>query len=144
MTDTDLARLMTLAGGAPLLALDYAQQNALGRYQALLVSLEKLAKNQADPLSEAKTWESAGLTESVKWMYLWISTMIRLKSGNGQVDNIFEVQEPVLGRLAQELDNEWLFQYLDKITDTMRFVNSQINVQLTLEDLLIHWQQLHR
>lgn len=142
--EPDLARLMTLAAGAPLLALEYAQRDTLGRYQDLLGSLEKLAKNQSDPLTETKTWEAVGLFESVKWMYLWISTMIRLKSGMGQVDNSLEGQEPVLERLAQGLDSERLFQYLDKITDTMRFVNTQINVQLTLEDLLIHWQQLHR
>jgi hypothetical protein len=80
----------------------------------------------------------------VKWMYLWICAMIRLKSGIEQVDNNIGWQEPVLERLARELDKQWLFQYLDKVTDTLRFVNSQVNVQLTLEDLLIDWQELHR
>ena len=144
LSETDLARVLTLAGGAPLLALDYAQHNVLERYQQLLGSFEKLALNQADPVTEAKTWESLGLTESVKWMYLWICAMIRLKSGVGQVDNNIGWQEPVLERLARELDKQWLFHYLDKVTDTLRFVNSQVNVQLTLEDLLIDWQQLHR
>ncbi|WP_455366631.1 DNA polymerase III subunit delta' C-terminal domain-containing protein, partial [Kaarinaea lacus] len=144
MPATDLTRLLTLAGGAPLLALQYAQQNALERYQQLLGSFEKLAKNQADPVVEAKAWEAVGLAESVKWMYLWVCAMIRFKSGIGQVDNMSEWQEPVLEPLARQLDTHWLYHYLDKITDTLRFVNAQVNVQLTLEDLLIDWQALHR
>ncbi|KPJ95219.1 MAG: hypothetical protein AMJ55_04365 [Gammaproteobacteria bacterium SG8_15] len=70
----------------------------------MLGSFEKLALNQADPITEAKTWESLGLTESVKWMYLWICAMIRLKSGIEQVDNNIGWQEPVLERLARKLD----------------------------------------
>lgn len=142
--ENDLIRLLALAGGAPLLAFDYAQQNTLDLYQQLLGSFEKLAKNQSDPVSEAKSWESVGLSDSVKWMYFWISAIIRLKSGIHEVDNRFKWQEPVLERLAQGSDSQRLFHYLDKITDTLRVVNSQVNVQLTLEDLLIHWQQLHR
>ena len=142
-SQADVARLLTLAGDAPLLAVDYAQQDALRSYQQLLGSFEKLANNQTDPVSEVKVWESVGFSESVKWIYLWIATMIRLKSGIGEVDNNAEWQEPVLERLAQGLDDQWLFQYLDQVTESMRLVNSQVNIQLTLEDLLISWQKLH-
>jgi DNA polymerase-3 subunit delta' len=144
VSETDLARLLALTGGAPLLALEYAQQNLLKNYDQLLTSFEKLAGNQADPVTEAKLWESVGLSESVKWMYLWITAMIRLKSGIGEVDKQSEQLEPVLERLAPRLDNRLLFQYLDQVTGSARLVNSQVNIQLTLEDLLINWQKLHR
>ncbi|MCI0504688.1 MAG: DNA polymerase III subunit delta' [Gammaproteobacteria bacterium] len=144
VSEADMARLLVLTGDAPLAALEYAQQNALKSYDQLLASLEKLARNQADPVTEAKLWESVGLSESVKWMYLWITAMIRLKSGMGEVDNQSEWREPVLERLAPGLDNRSLFQYLDQLTGSARLVNSQVNIQLTLEDLLINWQKLHR
>jgi len=140
----DLAQLLVLAAGAPLLALDFARQDTLRSYQVLLGSFEKLAKNQSDPVTESKLWESVGLSESVKWMYLWISAMIRLKSGLREVDNQLNWEEPVLEQLAQGSDSQRLFQYLDQLIDTQRFVNSQVNVQLMLEALLIQWQQVHR
>jgi DNA polymerase-3 subunit delta' len=140
----DLAQLLGLAAGAPLLALDFAHQDTLKSYQQLLGSFEKLAINQSDPVTESKLWESVGLSESVKWMYLWISAMIRLKSGLREVDNQLNWEEPVLERLAQGSDSQRLFQYLDQLIDTQRFVNSQVNVQLMLEALLIQWQQVHR
>ncbi|WP_455219080.1 DNA polymerase III subunit delta' C-terminal domain-containing protein, partial [Kaarinaea lacus] len=139
----EMARLLALAVGAPLLARQYAQQDTLKSYQQLLSSFEKLAKNQADPVAEAKSWEAVGLAKSVKWIYLWVATMIRLKSGIERVDTKSEWLEPGLENLAQRINSERLFQYLDKVTETSRFVNSQVNVQLTLEDLLISWREIN-
>jgi len=140
----ELSQLLVLAAGAPLRALDFARQDTLKSYRQLLSSFEKLAKNQSDPVTESKLWESVGLSESLKWMYLWISAMIRLKSGLREVDNQLSWEEPALERLAEGSDSQRLFQYLDQLSDTQRFVNSQVNVQLMLEALLIKWQQVHR
>ncbi len=136
-------RLMTLSVDAPLLALRYAQEETLDSYIKLLASFEKLAKKQADPLAEVKLWESAGLGKSVKWIYLWVAGMIRLKSRNTQDDTKSEWLEPELRDLARRVSDQQLFQYLDKVTECMRFVNSSVNVQLTLEDLLISWREMN-
>ena len=140
---SEMERLLALAVGAPLLARKYAQQDTLKSYQQLLGSFEKLAKNQADPVAEAKSWEAVGLAKSVKWIYFWVASMIRLKSGIERVDTKSEWLEPVLENLAQRVNTERLFKYLDKVTETSRFVNSQVNVQLTLEDLLISWREIN-
>lgn len=140
---SEMERLLALAVDAPLLARKYAQQETLKSYQQLLLSFEKLATNQADPVTEAKAWEAVGLAKSVKWIYFWVAAMIRLKSAIKPVDSKSEWLEPVLENLAQRINNERLFQYLDKVTDSTRFVNSQVNVQLTLEDLLISWRELN-
>ena len=142
-SESEMERLLALAVGAPLLALNYAQQDTLKSYQQLLVSFEKLAQNQADPIAEVKLWESVGLAKSVKWMYFWIASLIRLKSGMEQVDSKSEWLEPGLEKLAQRVNSERLFRYLDKVTETTRLINSQVNVQLTLEDLLISWRELN-
>jgi len=135
-------QLLALAGGAPLLALDYAQQGTLDSYQQLLSSLEKIAKKQADPVTEAKRWETVGLAQSVKWLYFWVASLIHLKSGAGQVDNNAVWREPTLDFLLQRLNLQQLYRYLDQVNESSRMINTSANVQLALEELLISWYRL--
>ena len=133
-----MQRLLALAGGAPLLAWQYAEQGKLELYNQLLQSFEKLAKNQADPIKEAKRWENAGLAHSVKWLYLWVSSLIHLKSTGGVVDtNKVMWREPSLDFLIENTSNAKLYGFLDQLTETSRVVNTTVNVQLTLESLLM-------
>jgi len=136
--------LMKLADGAPLLALEYAKAGTLSSYQQLLQSFEKLAKKQTDPVAEAGLWVSAGLGVSLKWMYLWVAELIQFKSAPDMVDNKAILAKPVLGDVAGAADLARLYKFLDKITDSIRTIPTQANVQLTLEDLLINWTRLNR
>ena len=141
-----LQRLLALAGGAPLLAKQYAEQGKLELYQQLLDSFEKITKNQLDPVTEAKRWEAAGLAHCVKWLYLWVSSVIHLKSGAGAVDtsvsNVW--REPSLDFLIETASNESLHGFLDQLVETARVVNTSVNVQLALENLLLSWCQRNR
>ncbi|MGD8570197.1 MAG: DNA polymerase III subunit delta' [Gammaproteobacteria bacterium] len=143
----DQERLLAVAGGAPVLALQFAHNGMLDHYQQLLQSFEKLAKKQADPITEAKQWEAVGLAQSVKWLYLWVAALIRFKSAGAPVDsngdNGAQWQEPTLASLDHPLNHQQLYTYLDKVVDTARMIDTSVNVQLTLEDLLTGWQQLH-
>jgi len=159
-------RLLTLAGGAPLLAMQYMNQGKLELYQQLLQSFEKLGKKQVDPVAEAKRWEAAGLAHCVKWLYLWVSSLIHLKSITGVVDttvvdatlvdktsdekilvdkkiveNNTLWREPVLDFLIDKTSSASLYAYLDQLIETARVVNTPVNVQLTLENLLMAWSQ---
>jgi len=140
----DAARLLTLADGAPLLAQEFARNGTVRVYQQLLASLEKISKKQADPISEAKLWETAGYAHSLKWLYFWVSGLIRLKSLGGRVDIDHNSvwQEPDLEFLADTVNSQQLYRFLDKIVSNFRWVNSSANVQLAMEDLLISWSQL--
>lgn len=149
-------RLLTLAGGAPLLAMQYVQHGKLELYQQLLQSFEKIGKKQVDPVSEVKRWETAGLAHCVKWLYLWVSSLIHLKSIRGVVDTtvvdatLFEEKmaenrmlwrEPSLDFLIDKTSSANLYAYLDQLIEVARVVNTPVNVQLTLENLLMAWCQ---
>ena len=151
-----LQRVLTLASGSPLLALQYLDQGKLELYYQLLQSFEKLGKKQLDPVTEAKRWEPAGLAHCVKWLYLWVSSLIHLKSATGLVDttdvgavlveekiagNRMLWHEPSLDYLAEKTSNANLYSYLDQLIETARVVNTSVNVQLILENLLITWCQ---
>jgi len=140
----DAARLLALADGAPLLSLEYVKGDTLQIYQRLLNSLEKIAKKQVDPVSEVKVWELAGLAHSLKWLYFWVSNLIRLKLAGAQVDIAHNNtwQDDNLAYLVERLNSQQLYGFLDKIVRCFRFVNTSANVQLVLEDLLISWHQM--
>ena len=139
-----LKRLLVLSGGAPLLARQYAEQGKLELYGELLQSFENLSKKQADPVKEARRWETAGLAHSVKWLYLWVSSLIHLKSVGGTVDTntVGEAplwREPSLDFLITSTSHSSLYGFLDRLIETSRVINTSVNVQLTLESLLIDW-----
>ena len=142
--------LLDLAGNAPLTALAYAESGALERREILISSMEKLARRQADPIVEVQNWLEPALNQSLNWLTLWVMEMIRLKSGATMVDNrvdasgqssINSVQKR-LGLLAETLDLRRLFDYLDKLTESTRLLDSQVNPQLMMEDVLISWSRL--
>ncbi|NOZ54950.1 MAG: DNA polymerase III subunit delta' [Gammaproteobacteria bacterium] len=140
----DTKSLLMLAEGSPLLALEYAKAGTLSSYKQLLQSFEKLTKKQSNPVEEVGLWLSVGLAPSLKWMYLWVAELIRFKSGVMVVDNNTILSEPVLGKVAESVESMRLYTFLDKITDSIRTLPTQVNVQLTVEDLLISWSRLNR
>lgn len=144
VSTADRERLLALAYGSPVLAWQYAQNGTLESYRRLCQSFEKLANKQVDPVAEVKQWETVGLAQSAKWLYLWVAGLIRVKSGSAAVDNTDEWREPALDAIALRLNPQPLYAYLDRVTEVMRISQTPVNVQLALEDLLTGWQQLHK
>lgn len=150
--ERQLQSLLLLSDRAPLKALEYAKSGALQIREKMIASLEQLSRQQLDPITEAKSWTDAGVTQSIKWLMLWTMDMIRLKSGAVVVDT-FDTNhaekgaDPVQGRLknlSEKIDLHSLFDYLDKLTRNTRLLDTQVNQQLMMEDLLISWCRLSR
>lgn len=150
--DSQLHALLSLADRAPLKALEYAKTGALQVREKMIASLEKLSVQQLDPVTEAQAWTDAGVTQSIKWLLMWTMEMIRLKSGAAVVD-IFDTKsgnsvtdqvQDRLKNLSEKIDLQNLFVYLDKLTQNTRLLDSQVNQQLMMEDVLISWCRLSR
>jgi len=84
-----------------------------------------------------------------------VSSLIHLKSAAGMVDtnkvesytagNRAVWREPSLDFLIEITSSANLYAYLDQLTETSRVVSAPVNVQLTLESLLMAWcQKLER
>lgn len=140
------SRLLALAGGAPLVALKYAQTGALAAHDDMLGSFEKLAAQGLDPVSEAGKWFEKGSSQSIKWLISWTTEMIRLKSAADLADNsdgdTANRHSARLKKLSEKTDLKRLFAYLDKLTECLRLLDTQVNQQLIMEDLLIGWSRL--
>jgi DNA polymerase III subunit delta' len=137
--EQDAATLLELAGGAPLTALKIVAGDWLRQRLDLLEDLEKVTSGQFDPVVIADKWLKFGIKESLYWMYSWLVDMIRIKTA---------YQPPFVGnrdvhqRLRELADKQGiarLFWRLDCVSDALRLLDSQVNTQLLMEEILLAW-----
>jgi hypothetical protein len=134
--------LLGLAGGAPLAALDLAAEQ-LARRKELLQGWQALAAGQADPVKLAAEWVKPDLQLPISWVYGWIADMIRLRSGSeNQLTN--QDAKATLQNLAQELDLTKLYGLMDRVVETIKLANSQVNPQTLMEGILLYWSNMPR
>lgn len=130
--------LLTLANGAPLAALQLAEQDVLAQRQSMLRELQGVVAGSHDPVAVAQDWLKPGPELPLYWLYRWVTDLIRLRQAPaaslGNPD-----QRDALQGLGERVDLQWLFRYLDSLHEAMRAIRGQANAQLTLETLLIQW-----
>lgn len=143
-TGNHAAELLALAAGAPVLALDMADSDALLRRAALLDDLDKLAQHQIDPVTVAAAWLKTNLSESLAWMLSCVMDMIRMHCADTPPYLANPDIQQRLRKLAGSLSLAQLYARLDSLTETLRLLNRQINIQLLLEDMLISWDDQKR
>ena len=138
----EAAVLLALAGGAPLAAQDLAEEQ-LTRRQEMLNDWQQLARGEADPVKLAADWVKPGLRLPITWIYGWVADMIRLRNGGeNQLTN--QDAKAALQNLAEELDLTRLYGLLDRVTETIKLANSQVNPQTLMEGILLYWSNLPR
>ncbi|MDP1707612.1 MAG: DNA polymerase III subunit delta' [Gammaproteobacteria bacterium] len=138
-TAADAALLLTLAGGAPLRALDLAQGDICGQRITLLEDLESMQQGQSDPVICAAAWMERGAASSLEWLYGYIIDMIRLQS----VPQPPRLRNPDmrdrLQRIAARIGQFTLYQHLDCAVEGLRLLSTQVNSQVLLEEILVGW-----
>jgi DNA polymerase-3 subunit delta' len=133
--------LLALADGAPLAALRLHEEGGLAARQDLMGLWTGLIQKKGDPLAVAAAWGEWGMARTLQWLSSWVADLIRLKSG-APADAISNKDlAPSLVALANGLELRVLYTYLDQLTEYARWRQGQMNVQLALEDLMIHWAQ---
>jgi DNA polymerase-3 subunit delta' len=139
-----ITELLYLTNQSPLTALAYARSDALTHRQTLLESLVKLSNQTADPIMETTAWSSPNVTQSLQWLLLWTMDMIRLKSDAIGDDKSTGGTISTLKKLSEKIDLQILFKFLDKLTESRRLLDTQVNQQLLLEDVLIGWSRISK
>jgi DNA polymerase-3 subunit delta' len=133
--------LLTLARGAPLAALEWAERDWVGRRRALFGNFRQLAQGRADPVVSASAWLELGVTESLRWLIGWLGDMIRLKS----VPDVQHLENPdlrsELQALASDRSLRFLHQYLEHLYEALKLAGdlTNINGQMLFEGVLISW-----
>lgn len=130
---------LSIAQGAPLAALALARKEETGRRNALLEDFTALAEGREDPLQIAAKWLKLNIKSSLYWMYTWLIDMIRMKTVTDPPGCINPDHRVELARIAKKMDVMLLFQRLDQLTRALQMIDTPVNKQLLLEDLLLPW-----
>lgn len=135
----DPGTALTVAQGAPLNALALAQGEEAERRESLLKDFTALAEGRGDPLQTAAKWLKLNLNSSLYWMYTWLIDMIRIKAAADTPVCINPDYRAELARIAQKMPITSLFQRLDQLQGALQMIDTPVNKQLLLEDLLLPW-----
>lgn len=138
----NLSQLLALAGGAPLAALSMAASDALAKRAAVLGDLGKLLTKQADPVMLAASWLQGNVLETLTWMLSYNMDMIRLRGAAHPPYLANPDLQQSLKVLAERFSLPMLYRRLDCVTEAIRLLNRQINIQLLLEDMLLSWNDI--
>ncbi len=139
--------LLNLAQGAPLLAKRYAEQNMLALRQQYFQGWLQLADGKGNLLALAEQWQkqdSVDLAAVLQWMASWVSDIVKCASHADAKLMANPDMKNALQALAERLELKRLYRFYDNVLLTKSQLNTQLNKQLMIEQLLISWSQLNR
>ncbi|WGL17021.1 DNA polymerase III subunit delta' [Microbulbifer bruguierae] len=148
--DTDeAASALTLAGGAPLLAVNLMEPEAREMREQFLSDLVALSRSDQAAVTLAGRWESPGegveLTQLLQFWQNWVGQMLRVRSTDQAGDlQIMALLQRTPGSGTESLRP--LFAFYDHLLKARGLLvgNSNPNKRLLLEELLIRWAALFR
>jgi DNA polymerase-3 subunit delta' len=140
----DSALLLSLAQGAPLLAKDYAQENILSLRQQCFSDWLDIANRRANPVEIAEKWHKQQVSLIIFWLISWSTDLIKCFY-QAQAINLYNSDLQIsLQELLDQLKLKDVYYFYDNLLQSRQRLNTQINVQLMFEELLILWSQLNQ
>lgn len=142
----DVAQLLKMAQGAPLLAKYYAEQRFVQLRREYFDAWQQVASGKNSFLIVAEQWqkqESVDLSVLLTWMCGWIMDIIRLSHRIDTTGIVNPDFKKPLQALAERLELKRLYSYYDSLLLSRSQLTTQINKQLLMERLLIDWSQLN-
>ncbi len=129
--------LLDIAGGAPLAALGYADENRWRHRQDLVECYEQVLMGHVDPASAAENWMQGDRVENLRWLIGWHIDLIRLKMNPQSIHLSNPDLCTVLRRCADLQPARALFERLDAVIRLYAWcTTTQVNASLLLEAFL--------
>ncbi len=143
--DADIDLLLALAEGAPLKAMQLAQEGMQEQRLSLLEKLEQLTAQKLAPVSMAAECNKIGLPWSLNCLYSWSTDMVRFKTAGQDVP--YRANPDLNARLlklANQVSLKHIFLLQDRIRQAMQEFERNFNPSLIMESVLIQWQNTFR
>ena len=136
--------LLSLAHGAPLLAMQLKESELLENHLLLIQSLLSVAR--AQPLvGLAEQLHKLPLNYMLNWLYDWVQDLIKLHQCGNQADLVHDAYRSELAKLVDRSSIQSLYEYQDQLIKHKQLQSIPLNTQLLWEDLLLSWhKQLKR
>lgn len=138
--EADAQSLLSIANGAPLFALANVEKDLPALRQSLLESLQSLSEGRLDPVKVAGEWLKLEQPMPIKYLYSWVSDMIRLQQVADSFADRADYQK-VIHCLAKNIELRKLYIYLDRIAESLPLM-TQLNSLPIIESLLIQWANI--
>ncbi|TVT50404.1 MAG: DNA polymerase III subunit delta' [Sedimenticola thiotaurini] len=138
----DTALLLSLASGAPLLALKYTADGALAERTQMIEELMAILKRVNSPIGTAQRWNNLDQGNVIKWFSGWVIDLIRVKIASDAAVIINIDQRERLQALARKVNSRKLYALLDRLFEANRTLSAQLNTQMQLESLLLDWADI--
>lgn len=133
-----------MAQGAPLLALVYATDNVLMIRNQCFDSWVAIAERRQSPLVVAENWLQLSLALLIFWMTSWIIDLARCFHFP-LVENLYNPDlKPQLISLSEGIDLKKLYQLYDVLLQSRMRMDTSVNRQLMIEEILIQWYEINR
>jgi DNA polymerase-3 subunit delta' len=130
---------LNLANGAPLKALQLDDSELLAARAEMAKDFLQLLGGRRDPVSTAQDWAAFDRGLLLEWLAGWVIDMLRLDEG-GEGKMLFNRDlTQAFQKTADRLDSRTLHDYLRQVYIARGSVESNLNPQLALENLLISW-----
>lgn len=138
----DVASLLALADGVPLLALDYAKTDMLKQRKTLLLELISILQQQTAPTVIAgKYYAELSLPLFLSWLMAIVSDLLKLyqQADRKTLNHINFL--PELEKLSSMMTLSSTIHTIDLLKEAMKLANRPINInsQLLIEKVLIQW-----
>ncbi|TRW89509.1 DNA polymerase III subunit delta' [Candidatus Methylobacter oryzae] len=135
---------VALAQGAPLLALDYLNDEVLMVRNECFNAWIAIAKRLKSPVIVAEDWHKLSASPLIFWMTSWVIDLIK-SSYHAQAQNLYNPDlSSQLQELSERLELKGLYKFYDLLLASRQRLDTQINRQLLFEELLIQWHELNR
>jgi DNA polymerase III subunit delta' len=139
----NLEVLSGLAKGAPLLAQQVAAENHIATRNTCFKHWMAIAKHQDHPVIVAEQWLNLPEAALLFWLTSWVMDLIKCVY-HVQVEHLYnpDFVKP-LQELARQLELNDMYRLYDLLLISHKRLNTQINKQLMLEEILINWSNLN-
>ena len=135
---------VSLAQGAPLLALDYVNDKTLTLRNECFDAWMAIAKQLKAPVIIAEDWHKLPASPLIFWITSWIIDLIKCFY-HTQIENLYNPDlKGQLQKLSQQLELKGLYKLYDLLLAARQRFDTQINKQLLFEEILIQWHELNR
>lgn len=136
--------LLAFSGGAPLLALEAAEQQRLQGIAQLLGQLLELKSRRVNPMQIVEAWLARPLDGLLDDLSRACSDLVQVCAGV-QGSRLFNPGSAAqLQSLAEDIHLAELFRFIDRFNELRRLMTHNLNPQMLLEKIVTDWLALTR
>jgi DNA polymerase-3 subunit delta' len=139
---SEAGKLLSLAAGAPLRALEVAQSGQLTVRDEIFDGFAAVGHGKRDPIAAAAGWNRYEPAILLDWLSGWMGDLLRLASGHPEPRLTNADKSDVLRSLAGRMDPVAGHGFLRDILYAKAVEGATLNRLLLYESLLVAWMRI--